>query len=311
MPILKSSSRTRRWTPVDIPDQRGRTAVVTGATSGTGKEAALLLAGAGARVVMVVRNTEKAEGVRREIVRAVPQAQVDVVRADLSELASVREAAAQINERWPSLDLLLNNAGIMHAPHKVTSDGFESQLASNYLGHFALTGLVLPGMLDREGSRVVTMSSIVHKTGRIHLDYLMFTRRYDRFAAYAQSKLACLMFAYALDKHLVAAGARTRSLAAHPGVSATNLGHQGPKVEQWAFQHAGRLMNTPAKGALPLVRAATDPTLSGREYVGPDGLGEIRGDPVVVTSTRASHDAQVQEELWDASERLTGVVYPV
>lgn len=299
------------WTVSDIPDQHGRIAAVTGATSGTGKEIARELARAGAHVVMLCRNPSKAAGVRRELARDVDEELLDVVRIDLADLASVRAGAAEINERWPALDLLINNAGIMHVPHAVTADGFESQLASNYLGHVALTGLVLPGMLDKPGSRVVTMSSIAHRGGRIHLDDLMFEHRYNRFAAYGQSKLACLMFAYTLDKRLCAAGAQTRSLAAHPGVSATNLGDQAPMAERLFFRHGGRLLNTALQGALAPLRAATDPALTGRQYIGPDGLGGIRGNPVVVSSTKASHDAEVQRRLWEESVRLTGVEYPV
>lgn len=307
----RSAGPSPEWSVADVPDQGGRLVAVTGATSGTGKEIARAFAQAGAHVLMLCRNVAKAEGVRRELIRDAAGGELDIVRLDLADLGSVRAGAAEINDRWPALDVLINNAGIMHVPQATTADGFESQLASNYLGHFALTGLVLPGMLERSGSRVVTMSSIVHRTGRIHLDDMMFSRRYNRISAYAQSKLACLMFAYALDKRLCAAGAKTRSLAAHPGISATNLGGQGPLLERLFFRYGGRWLNPPAQGALPALRAATDPRLTGRQYVGPDGLGEIRGAPVVVGSTRASHDAEMQRRLWAESEHLTGVEYPV
>jgi NAD(P)-dependent dehydrogenase (short-subunit alcohol dehydrogenase family) len=305
----RSKAGSPRWVAADIPDQAGRTALVTGANSGIGLEAARYLAARGARVVLACRDTDKAQAAADQIAAQAPGAEVDVVGLDLSELASVRRAAQEIRSRYPRLDLLVNNAGLMMPPYGRTQDGFELQFGTNHLGHFALTGLVLPSLLDVPGSRVVTVSSNGHKLGRIHFDDLGFERRYRRIGSYGQSKLANLMFTYELQRRLAAAGAPTAATAAHPGISDTALSRYMPT---W-MQIGARLMPSQdaRMGALPTLRAATDPAASGGDYYGPAGLGESTGPPKRVKSSARSHDAEAQRRLWTVSEQLTGVTFDV
>jgi NAD(P)-dependent dehydrogenase (short-subunit alcohol dehydrogenase family) len=295
------------WSPADIPDQSGRTAVITGANTGIGLEAARYLAGRGARVVLACRDAGKSQAAATAISRDTPGADVETIALDLSSLESVRTAAAEIRSRYPQLDLLVNNAGVMMSPHQVTTDGFELQFGTNHLGHFALTGLVLPSLLEVPGSRVVTISSNGHKAGRIHFDDLQWQRRYSRIGAYTQSKLANLLFTYELQRRLAAAGDPTIAVAAHPGTSDTELVRHLPG---W-MQAGSRIVPSqgPAMGALPTVRAATDPAASGGDYFGPSGRGEFTGPPRRVGSSARSHDAAAAQRLWAVSEQLTGVAY--
>jgi NAD(P)-dependent dehydrogenase (short-subunit alcohol dehydrogenase family) len=305
----RSKAGSSRWVAADIPDQAGRTALVTGANSGIGLAAAQYLAARGAHVVLACRDTDKASAAASQIAAQAPGAEIDVVALDLSELASVRHAADEIRSRYPRLDLLVNNAGLMMPPYGRTQDGFEQQFGTNHLGHFALTGLVLPSLLDVPGSRVVTISSNGHKLGRIHFDDLGFERRYRRLGSYGQSKLANLMFTYELQRRLAAAGAPTVATAAHPGVSDTALSRYLPL---W-MQLGARL--TPSQdarmGALPTLRAATDPAAVGGDYYGPAGPAEFTGPPKRVKSSARSHDAAAQRRLWTVSEQLTGVTFDV
>jgi len=312
-----------RWTAADVPDQRGRTAVITGANSGIGLEAARVLASRGATVVVACRDLEKADQAARLIVAgAVPDARddrdarVQTLRLDLASLASVREAADELCSRHPRLDLLINNAGVMMPPYGRTEDGFELQFGTNHLGHFALTGLVLDRLLATGGSRVVTVSSNGHRAGRIDLDDLQSERHYRKMRAYGQSKLANLMFTYELQRRLAAAGAPTIALAAHPGTSRTDLVRhlRGPSqavvnarlgpLTSWFAQNA-------EMGALPTLRAATDPGATGGQYYGPGGAFGFTGYPVPVESSGRSRDVPVMERLWEESEKLTGVRFPV
>jgi NAD(P)-dependent dehydrogenase (short-subunit alcohol dehydrogenase family) len=295
------------WTEADVPDQTGRTAIITGANSGIGYEAADVLAAAGARVVLACRDTDKAKAAAGRIAAQVAGAQVDVISLDLSSLESVRRAAAEIRSRYSRFDLLVNNAGVMMPPHSTTRDGFELQFGTNHLGHFALTGLVLPSLLDVPGSRVVTVSSNGHKMGRIHFDDLQFERRYGRVRSYGQSKLANLMFTYELARRLAAAGAPTIATAAHPGTSDTALTRHLPG---WMQVGARLAPSQNARlGALPTLRAATDPAAASGDYYGPSGLGEFAGLPRRVQSSRRSHDEAAQRRLWAESEQLTGVTF--
>src|SRR3954452_14967350 len=304
-----------KWSARDIPSQSGRVAVVTGANSGLGLVTARELARAGARVVMGCRDTQRGETSRSEVLAQVPGAEVEVRQLDLASLASVREFADRLHADVPALDLLVNNAGVMAIPRQVTEDGFEQQLGTNHLGHFALTGLLLPSLVDRDGSRVVTVSSTAHKPGRIDLDDLMAERSYRKWSAYYQSKLANLLFAYELKRRLEAAGLATISVAAHPGYSATNLQQVGPRME--GSRLSGLLMSlgnrviaqSDEMGALPQLYAATAPDVRGGDYFGPDGIAESRGHPKRVESTKASRDTDVARRLWDVSEQLTGVRY--
>jgi len=302
------------WTENDVPDQTGRVAVVTGSNTGLGYDTARALAARGATVVMACRDTAKADAAAARIRSLSPKAQVVVQKLDLGSLDSVREAAPAIAAAFPRIDLLINNAGVMYPPLQRTADGFELQFGTNHLGHFALTGLLLPNLLPVDGSRVVVVASIAHNIrARIDFEDLQWERRrYDRVAAYGQSKLANLMFAYDLQRRLAAAKAKTIAVAAHPGVAATELTRHVPGAGlpgvNWLF---GRILNTAEMGALPTLRAATDPDVHGGQYWGPDGFREMRGYPKLATSSQQARDTAIQQRLWQVSEDLTGVTYPV
>jgi NAD(P)-dependent dehydrogenase (short-subunit alcohol dehydrogenase family) len=302
-----------KWTTSDIPDQSGRVAVVTGANTGLGYHTAAALAQTGARVVLAVRDLEKGNLALARIVAAHPHADVTLQALDLSSLASVRAAAAALRKAYPRIDLLINNAGVMWTPKQLTADGFEMQFGTNHLGHFALTGLLLDNLLPVRGSRVVTVSSTGHRfRAAIHFDDLQSERSYDRFAAYGQSKLANLLFTYELQRRLADHHKNTIAVAAHPGGSNTELGRNSPMLLRPLFGLVGPvLFQGAAMGALPTLRAATDPSVAGGQYYGPDGLGEQRGHPRLVSSSAQSHDEDVQHRLWAVSEELTGVTYPV
>ena len=305
-------TRQGPWTVADVPDQQGRTAVVTGANSGIGFEAAAVLAQRGAVTVLACRDTGKAERAAARLSATAPRAKVSVVRLDLASLDSVRAAAEQIRASHERLDLLINNAGLMMPPRGTTADGFELQFGTNHLGHFALTGLLLDRLLTVPGSRVVTVSSNGHRAGRINFADLQSERRYGRMSAYAQSKLANLMFTYELERRLRAAGAATIALAAHPGSAGTDLVRHFPGVMQTVYSRAGGVFKqSAAMGALPTLRAATDPAARGGEYYGPGGFAQMTGYPVRVSSNGRSRDEQAQRRLWAESERLTGVTFPV
>ena len=284
------------WTAADIPDQTGRAVVVTGANSGLGAAAARALAAAGASVVLACRTTSKGERAAASMT-----GDVTVRRLDLADLASVREFA----EATGPIDVLINNAGIMAVPQGRTADGFEQQFGTNFLGHFALTGLLLPRITDR----VVTLSSGAHRMGRIDLDDLNWERRrYRRWLAYGQSKLADLMFAYELARRLEAAGSPVRSVAAHPGYAATELQSHTESFQDRLMQLGNRVLaQDAAAGALPELYAATMPDVRNGEFYGPDGIGEVRGSPRRVGSSGASKDTRVAERLWERATELTGV----
>jgi len=306
------SVRQGPWTVADVPGQSGRTAVVTGANSGIGFEAAAVLAQRGADTILACRDVGKAEAAAARVTAAAPGTTVSVVRLDLASLDSVRAAAAEILAGHERLDLLINNAGLMWPAYGKTADGFELQFGTNHLGHFALTCLLIEAMLPVPGSRVVTVSSNGHRTGRINFADLQSERRYGRLAAYAQSKLANLMFTYELQRRLAAAGAPTVALAAHPGVAFTDLTRHLPAVLQSAYPAvAGLFTQSAAMGALPVLRAATDPAAVGGEYYGPAGLPQIKGYPVRVSPAARSRDENAQRRLWAESERLTGATCPV
>jgi NAD(P)-dependent dehydrogenase (short-subunit alcohol dehydrogenase family) len=300
------------WTVADVPDQSGRTAVVTGANSGIGFEAAAVLARRGADTILACRDAGKAAAAAARMTAAAPGATVSVVRLDLASLASVRAAAAEILAGHAGLDLLINNAGLMWPAYGKTADGFELQFGTNHIGHFALTGLLLEAMLPVPGSRVVTVSSTGHRVGWIDFADLQSEQRYGRMSAYAQSKLANLLFTYELQRRLAVAGAPTVALAAHPGVAFTDLTRHLPAVLQSAYPVVGGLFTqSAAMGALPTLRAATDPAAAGGEFYGPGGLAQVKGYPVRVSPAARSRDESAQRRLWAESERLTSVTYPV
>jgi NAD(P)-dependent dehydrogenase (short-subunit alcohol dehydrogenase family) len=308
------------WTAADVGDQSGRVAVITGATSGLGLEAARVLAQHGATVVLAARDPAKAttaaDRVRAANSGSVQTGTVEIAELDLASLESVRKAAADLAARFARLDLLINNAGVIMPPYSLTKDGFELQFGTNHLGHFALTGLLLSSLLAQPGSRIVTVSSNAHRAGRLNFDDLQSARHYQKMAAYGRSKLANLMFTYELQRRLSAAGAWTIALAAHPGTARTDLTRHLSGVAQAAMSSRFSALNSRwvqdgSMGALPTLRAATDPDAIGGTYYGPDGPMQLTGYPVVVTSSTRSHNKEAQRRLWNESEQLTGVTYPV
>jgi NAD(P)-dependent dehydrogenase (short-subunit alcohol dehydrogenase family) len=290
-----------KWTARDLPDQTGRTVLVTGANSGIGLVAARELARAGARVVLGVRDPARGEAAAATI-----PGEREVRRLDLADLESVRAFAGE----WDGdLHVLVNNAGVMATPQGRTKDGFETQIGTNHLGPFALTNLLLPRIVDR----VVMVSSTAHRMGRIRLDDLNWEQGdYQRWAAYGQSKLANLLFTLELQRRLVESGSDVRALAVHPGYAATNLqGHTGSRLQSALMAIGNRVIaQSDEMGALPTLYAATQ-DLPGGSYVGPDGFKEARGHPTLVGRTDAAHDEETARRLWDLSERLTGVGWPL
>jgi len=300
-----------KWTAEQIPDQTGRTAIVTGANSGLGLETARELARHGADVVLACRDTRKGVVALQEIESSAPGAKVELAELDLASLASVQAFAESLAGRGSGLDLLINNAGVMAPPRRETSDGFELQFGTNLLGHFALTARLIGLMQGRPDARVVTLSSGAHKMGRINFGDLQSTRHYMRWTAYAQSKLADLMFALELDRRLQASGSTVKSLAAHPGYAATNLqSAAAPAIERVVMVFTNLVMaQNAAMGALPSLYAATEPSLPGGIYVGPDGVGEFRGHPRIVSPSRSALDLEKAARLWKAAEELTGTSF--
>ena len=301
---------SQKWAEADVPDQSGRVVIVTGANTGLGFDTARVLAAHGAHVVMAVRDTAKGAAAVAQITGTAPRADVTVQKLDLGSLESVRAAADELRAGYPRIDLLVNNAGVMYpSPRQATSDGFEAQFGTNHLGHFALTGLLLVNLLPVEGSRVVTVASNAHKQrAAIHFDDLQWERHYDRVAAYGQSKLANLLFTYELQRRLAAKHEPTIAVAAHPGLSSTDLMRHLPRL---VTPFVPLIAQSPARGALPTLLAATGPAVQGGQYYGPSGFRELVGHPVLVQSNKKSHDVAVQERLWTVSEELTGVKFGV
>jgi NAD(P)-dependent dehydrogenase (short-subunit alcohol dehydrogenase family) len=313
---------TRRWTETNVPDQHDRTAVITGGNTGLGFAAARVLAQRGATVVLACRNLERAADAAARIRASAPHAAVETLQLDLASQASVREAADHLRAIHPRIDLLINNAGALLTHRSITDDGFERTFATNHLGPFAFTGLVLDLLLPVPCSRIVTLSSIGHRygAGTINFDDLhmanSWTHSASNRAAYFQSKLANLMFTYELQRRLAAAGAPTISVAAHPGNARTELARDlGPLsravVSPWMRPLTWWLLQNAHTGALAILRAAVDPHAQGGDYFGPPGRAQFTGHPVKVESSPQSHDTDAQRRLWLESERLTGVTYTV
>lgn len=295
-----------RWTASGIPDQSGRVAIVTGANAGLGLETARVLGRKGARVVLACRNAERAAAALERLRRDVPDARIESLPLDLSSLTDVGAFVDRFRSAYDRLDLLVNNAGVMFPPFSRTSDGFELQFGVNYVGHFALTGLLFDSLLASAGSRVVTLSSMAHRGARI--DFASFTgdTGYRRLRAYQQSKLACLMFALELQRRIAQTGSRVVSVAAHPGGTKTDLQRHSRLVDVGARLIAMDV----AQGALSQLHAATAPEISGGEYIGPDGPFEAWGYPGPAKIDPAALDVSVRERLWSESENLTGVRFP-
>jgi NAD(P)-dependent dehydrogenase (short-subunit alcohol dehydrogenase family) len=301
------------WRARDIPDLTGRRAIVTGANSGLGFQTALELARHGASVLLTSRRRDAGDDAVRRVRDAVPDADVSCGLLDLADLDSVREFA---DANKGSIDILVNNAGVMAIPPRLTADGFEMQLGTNHLGHFALTGLLLPDLLARPGARVVTVSSSMHRAGEMNFDDLMGEQSYRPWQAYSQSKLANLLFMRELDRRAREAGVDLLSVAAHPGYAVTNLQSVGPRMAQRRLTGAvmriatSVLGQSAANGALPQLYAATAPGVEGGDYYGPDGRGEFRGFPEKVRAIPDAYDPEIGARLWEESEELTGVRYP-
>ncbi|MFV0316735.1 MAG: oxidoreductase [Microthrixaceae bacterium] len=298
-----------RWDVADIPDQRGRVVVVTGANAGLGFATASQLAASGATVVLAVRNPERGEAAIAEMRAAVPGADLALQQVDLASLDSIRAATRQLRSSHPRIDVLINNAGVVFTQRTLTADGFELQFGTNHLGHFALTAGLIGSMLDVEGSRVVTIASLGHWFPfHFDLDHVRCERGYNRFAAYTRSKVANLLFTYELNRRLRSAGAPTISVAAHPGNSDTAIADHLPGME-FMHRHFSALAQPAASGMLPALRAATDPTVGGGQYLGPDRLAETRGHPIVVRSSSRTQDRALMARLWELSEEWTGIPF--
>ncbi|KKB13710.1 short-chain dehydrogenase [Devosia geojensis] len=301
-----------KWTASDIPSQEGRSAIVTG-TGGLGLEDALALARAGGEVIIAGRNPQKGTEALARIRSEVPSANIRFEQLDLASLKSVEDFAARVGRQRESLDLLINNAGVMVPPSRQeTSDGFELQFGTNYLGHFALTGHLMPLLRKGKDARVVSLSSVAARQGKIDFDDLQSQKAYNPMQAYSQSKLACLMFAFELQRQSDAGGWGLASIAAHPGISRTDLLHNSPG--RWSPSGLARsflwfLFQPAAQGALPTLHAATAPTAKGGAYYGPDGMGEMRGYPGLSKVPPQAADQAVAERLWQISEELAGVAF--
>ena len=302
-----------KWTAENIPDLRGRSFVVTGANSGLGLETTRMLAGRGAHVVLTARDQIKGEAAVARVGQDVPGASLELRLLDLADLDSVRAFAKGLYDDRVGVDVLINNAGVMMTPQRSTKQGFELQFGTNHLGPFALTGLLLELLAEGSDPRVVTVSSTLHKQGKIDFDDLMRTRSYSPEAAYSQSKLANLLFGLELDRRLRAADSPIRSLLAHPGYSNTNLQVSGPTGWRKAMMRVGNplLAQKPEVGALAEVRAAVAPDVQGGQYYGSASLMEMRGCPELVQPSRLAQDPAVARRLWEESEKLTGVVFPL
>lgn len=302
-----------RWTPRQMPPQQGRLVVITGANSGIGYQAARYLSRVGAAVIMACRSAEKGESARAKIVSEHPSAKVEVRVLDVADLDSVRRFSEQFLNEHNRLDLLINNAGVMAIPERrTTPQGFEMQFGTNHLGHFALTGLLLPALLQQPNSRIVTVASIAHKGGKLKFDDLNAERSYDARRAYQQSKLANLVFGLELDRRLREHSAKTMSVIAHPGVAVTNIVSNGmgsgirARLVGLVFPFIGQ---SDDRGSWPVLYAATSPEVHGGGYYGPNGIAEIKGIPVEVKPKPHALDPVAGKRLWEASEALTGVQY--
>ena len=297
------------WTIDQAPSQKGRLALVTGSNIGLGFETAMALASKDCDLVLACRNMEKADAAKAAILAKYPKTKIACMQLDLGSLKSVRAFAMAFTERYSKIDLLINNAGIMMPPFSLSEDGFESQLAANYLGHFALTGLLLPLIVNTPSSRIVSLSSMAHRWGGVRFDDPNFKKGYNKREAYGQSKLACLMFSYELQRRLAKLGHNTISVAAHPGVAYTNLSQHLPAVVNIFSPLMAVFFNNATDGALPTLYAALGNDIQGGDYCGPKDMRQMRGAPIKVGSNRASRDESAAAKLWTMSETMTGVTF--
>lgn len=301
------------WTTEDLPDLRDVTIVVTGANQGIGFETAAALAGAGATTVLACRNVEKATAAREQIGRRHAEARVETLQLDLASQTQIKDAAAEALERFPRIDRLVNNAGVMSGTRQETEDGFELMFGTNHLGHFAFTARIAPAVLAAPRSRIVTVASLSQRFGKIRWDDIHLERtKYREFTAYAQSKLAGLLFAFGLQRRLSAIGQDTASLATHPGMAATEILHSGRELSRWdeLQRRLGESrVQTAAEAAGSSLRAATDPGAYGGQYYGPADRMQSKGRPIPVPPSKRSLDEDAQDRMWAQSEALTGVEF--
>ena len=301
----------QNWTIDSIGNLEGKRVIITGGASGIGLEAAKVLGAKGAEVVLAVRNMDKGERAVARVKADNPTANISLMHLDLGDLQSVQKFALEFSEKYKTLNLLINNAGVMIPPYQKTKDGFELQFGTNHLAHFALTGLLLPLLTSTPGSRVVTVSSIASRGAKIYFDNLDGSKGFSTMNFYRQSKFANLLFGKELNSRLKESGAETISIVCHPGVSATNLfmrgsGKEGGKVMNFLL---GLFAQPAHKGALPTLFAATNMQLQGGEYIGPDGIANFRGNPIITSEGDKLFKADISQKLWDVSEELTGVSY--
>lgn len=305
--------KPKKWTTSDIPDLTGKTILVTGGNSGLGFESAKAFAEKGAQVIIACRSANRGEVAKKQIMHIHPTADIHVMELDLTSLESISDFTTRFKQKHDKLDVLLNNAGIMTVPYGLTKDGFESQLGTNHLGHFALTGMLLDLLKNTPQSRVVNVSSMAHKQGVMDFDNLLFTngKDYTPMKAYGRSKLANLLFTYELQEFFESKNIDSIAVAAHPGISNTNLARH--LEGKWLFEFLrpllGIIVQPAVMGALPLIRASVDPLVKKGEYYGPSGFQEMSGYPVLVEPNKAAHDKVSAKKLWEISEKLTSVVF--
>lgn len=302
-----------KWTIDNIPELGGKVIVVTGGNSGLGYESVKAFAAKGAEVILACRSMEKGEAAKAEIMKGNPAGSIKVMTLDLMELNSIQTFASEFKQQYHRLDVLLNNAGIMMSPYELTSDGFESQMGTNHLGHFALTGLLINLIINTPNSRVVNVSSNAHKWGKMDFENLLFDsgKDYTPTKAYGRSKLSNLLFTYELQRLFEKYKINSMAVAAHPGGSMTNLGRhlEGKWWYKLLLPIAGLFTHSPAFGALPQIRASVDLDVKPGEYYGPDGFNEMKGDPVLVQSNEAAHKLDDAKKLWEVSESLTNISF--
>ena len=305
--------KNEKWTTSTIPDLTGKVIIVTGGNSGIGFESVKAFVQKGAEVILACRSVEKGEAAKAEILRNMPTGKIAVMTLDLLDLSTVKNFAVKFKEKYNRLDILLNNAGIMIPPYGLTKDGFESQIGTNHLGHYALTGLLIDLIVKTPKSRVVSTSSLAHKNGKMDFDNFLFDNGngYTPNKAYGRSKLANLLFIYELQRLFVAKGINCIAVAAHPGVSQTNLMRFIEDKFYFRFLKplSSLILQSAAMGALPQIRAAADPDVKGGEFYGPDGFNEMKGSPIKVKSIPASYNTEDAKQLWKLSEKLTGITY--
>lgn len=302
---------SKKWDINSIPTVEGKRVIITGGSSGIGFEAAKVLSGAGAEVIIAVRSINKGEKARQTILRDNPSGNVTVMYLDLADLSSVRKFAAEFKQRYNSLNILINNAGVMVPPYKKTAEGFELQFGTNHLGHFVLTAELLPLLNVIPGSRIVTLSSIASRGAKIKFDNLDGSKGYNAISFYGQSKLSNLLFGIDLNKRLRKSGSKTISIVCHPGISDTNLTSRGSgKESNKIFKFLFGLFAQPAEmGVLPTLYAATNSDLKGGEFIGPNGWKNIKGNPVITNEERSLFKEDLSNKLWDISEKLTKTKY--